>query len=1584
MKSLNIQINNDDIVFLKKLGEYVKGSVFEPPGLTVKVHDPVQEKPMTYPARNRGNWTVHKPVNDEAGNELKGLKLWMLPDYLADSAAVRRPYKKAIRLIQETYNTKSRRSDCEVVDNAVWATRLKVRVKKLPSIESTYELFGVQEQDMTLLQRLRELTVSDLERLGTYVHLLFPDENGGEVHSAMEEAVLFLTQSDINPESHPGGQLVHRKVENNGLYGSTSEFIRMLWEGSVTRQGGYTLGYYRLKEKDGLPGHLFKGKDETVIELLFLFPKADNTIRSYVNCVVTGDLNNSVVEALPLEASEPSRTVSLYVEEIPGTYQYKTSVQTLAQIAEECDTDVVRIAEFNLERPLAPGRPMYINNGLYKVRLDGPRKLQEIVGYFHTTADELRKENPDIDDWENLSYSTVVRLPRIQIQTGANQYLLAIAQFYGISVAMLATDNQHISGIYESGIELTVPIGRMVRTALLPPGVVELRVERQEPEDENESEEQKPEKYVPNLFQLLHYKVWENHDFFKSKLGRSLSPTDEKQQWVYAKAVPYANFSKKMMREKNPYRGIGSVLQLDLHWKDPFGNQICSSFDAMEDGGNGNRVPALMGYTDQLIGLGQWPLTASYFEILSGISGRSAKLKMTFTFDECPFQRECDNQKRREKAAEYLYVYQQIHHQLQHTLSGQFAVSFYWKTSLMAERKTPLSKKNANRIRNRVEEICGFLNKVKEGEKPDWECGVMELVEEIPLNSINPRQIFELETQLIFERPYTHVSGPFRTMDSVWKSVTSILPFQDKEGVRNQNTMSLRKFAHNLEKALKVNDKVIYKTATGQDRTQLTQGVNGRSIWLVRMGKEHNHQEGIDYAINGQSEPILYAPQPVTNIMQPFSYIKSWNYKVELDRIVFDEDLGRIDDTTINMEKWAREFLQAFDRILLPEYTTPLTILAEQEEGDNNYLNTLLDLKSKLADVISLLVYPMYRDELRAESTALAAAREAYCQRLLKSLSNAYYANAIIQFKAVVQADHVPDSETKQPDRLYGPIVANPGVELPKTISLSTPKLNLRPTTGAANELLTFVMSGQSPEQDLEDPAQNSICPYVKLEADYFPTHIEHQIETLPELGKYVASSWLYFVLPPRLDNSSRQSEEWPLRKKLGSFKVPLVLRDFPEVPEMVRQYYEDPLKVSSNMAVKSLADYLMYKCFFSYRRKRHAPQDRTYVTVTFNVKFNREWNDNVINLCTELAQFQRLYNESVKGRLEKHVKTIKVGTVLNVEEMKLASNVVQDFIEMGTRIERKWKEWMEGVSVPRLRAEGEKYMFFIKEASGAGQELIVRLEEMVLPPYWSGKPFVYIKGYKTIIVREGYVNQRRFFEYQFVKKGTTNEYLLAIEGMNIAERRVEFTNKNILMYQDVSVAVHVTRNEVLVDGYPMADSFVYRTGENRFKNPLIPYLIRTDPIDIARLEERHPELKSLETHLSHFFKVLFNGVQNNSVQTFQLEWSYSFKLPSEIERIKIPHFMMPKNDINIENSFDISGDWTMGQLDRDFTFISNLASSIWKFFSLQVPNGHSGRLHFHVKVLSNLTQQCYPLLEFTNVYLDLEHITPQPPYYRG
>ena len=81
----------------------------------------------------------------------------------------------------------------------------------------------------------------------------------------------------------------------------------------------------------------------------------------------------------------------------------------------------------------------------------------------------------------------------------------------------------------------------------------------------------------------------------------------------------------------SPYGGVGAVLQFDLAWLDIFGNRILSEFD--DPAGTGRptqRQPQLTGYTDRLVGVGQWPAVAGAYQIISDPTSGAPSLMLEF------------------------------------------------------------------------------------------------------------------------------------------------------------------------------------------------------------------------------------------------------------------------------------------------------------------------------------------------------------------------------------------------------------------------------------------------------------------------------------------------------------------------------------------------------------------------------------------------------------------------------------------------------------------------------------------------------------------------------------------------------------------------------------------------------------------------------------------------------------------------------------------------------------------------------------------------------------------------------------------
>ena len=71
-------------------------------------------------------------------------------------------------------------------------------------------------------------------------------------------------------EAHrrPMRELVSTAAAGPTLFNSRAEFVRLLWEASITRTGGFYLYYYNAEDSSGLPERIFNDKGEAVLTLI--------------------------------------------------------------------------------------------------------------------------------------------------------------------------------------------------------------------------------------------------------------------------------------------------------------------------------------------------------------------------------------------------------------------------------------------------------------------------------------------------------------------------------------------------------------------------------------------------------------------------------------------------------------------------------------------------------------------------------------------------------------------------------------------------------------------------------------------------------------------------------------------------------------------------------------------------------------------------------------------------------------------------------------------------------------------------------------------------------------------------------------------------------------------------------------------------------------------------------------------------------------------------------------------------------------------------------------------------------------------
>ncbi|AKL83315.1 LysM domain containing peptidoglycan-binding protein [Bacillus atrophaeus UCMB-5137] len=1620
MGSLNVQLNAKEIIKIKKVAEYIGQGTFSPPA-NVTVGEMVQELPMKYTAVQGTAW---QGAQKDTNEMLTPLQIWDMPaDFsnLTAKAVLTDPseseetvyYPKAFPMRMLKKSDTDQYEEKQIFDFA-WATKLNVTIRRIDDGDNsvfnkyTYELVGVRESDMILLERLMRHVKMNPSDLPVKVKLLYKDEANRNELTCSENQLLFIQKANCSIETNPSDLGLSRTEETLDERPDMDLFIRRLWEGSVTRSGGFFLFHYDIDNKSGIPERLFEVRDEAQVRLLFLWPDYEEAkeelpeLRPYINTVVT--------DRIPEDEEHASIYVKLLTYTIDRPSDGHPALETLASIY---FTDASVIAVTNRLLQLTPGVPLQIRNGTYMVRESQPDNSSTIAEHFKIKEEDLLTTNPGLRQGEKLHVSMAVRLPELVVVTTPEQNMEQISKQFGIPVAALGADNRHISGLFAPGGTIRLVTGNRNRIGVTPPGAVEVRAVRPAPVEWSDGDAFMAEHYLASMFQMLQPRLCRNFDFRASNPGLPAGPkvsetegfvdfhtADPSAEWWYSRSIPYSmhaaatNYNAPSSPVSNPYEGAGKMLQLDLQWLDLFGNRIQSNLDDYSaNSGTANRMPTIVGYSDTLLGLSRWPFVSVDYVLEPDAGNRSQVLLcilLKFDASSLRINKGTHEKTVRKRALEALATYRSILNQMMPLASGG-ELGFQWRTSLLPAGPRYLSEPNKRLMLKMLRRIWEWLSNLAchpdKFNDPDI---AYTLNEPIVRREINKSNLFELTVDVLLTRPLDAVSPLFRSSRHVFESSTRILPRRIAEP-RDKGKPSLRQFAIMAERALCQENRYFFKLAVGSDRNRVVHARTEQPVWLVRFASKGSN-EGLHYDIPklDKSKLAIYAPKPMINRSEPFEYRQTWCYRYRSDGsdesgFYENPEAGMVQKNRESMEKWAQNYLASVDRMLSPRNCSAMGVIRKLTQQDHTI--ALQELKKKLAKVVSGLLDYVYRDT-PPDIERHGPVRELYRQRLLKELSNAYYIGAAIQFQVEESGGEAGDERPGELCRLYGPIVPNEK-EVPAGFSLTNARIPVHRTVDGAKEraFLQFALSGTRVGAGAALQGENTVQPFVDLDVGFLPTHIEHQIEALPssevELPEdvYQASSWLHFIVPP----AEGERSEWQLYRTLGSFKVPLILRAFPEEPHLVTQSFEDPLKSGKEQG--PLTDYLMYDYLFTYRRTKHYTQDRVY----FHVKFNELITEkpsfaDTEDLCTTLALFNDVYKDLEKDLDDQIGKLTKIPDTFNEETLPLIDKIFHDYLEMANRVADSWITESEAEKF----LDDSGYRFFLSE-TGINDEdrqaeayLVVRFEEQTPLPKGMKQPMVTINGYRTLLNKVTCSRDPKtdkvlnVYEFAFQDENGT-KLLSASDGQTIPERTVRFPNINIVVNQNVCLYSHVTRNEELIEGFPLAEPFVYRTGEKKMAKPIKPYLVRNNRIDMAKVSGSG---RPLEDHLSVFFKALFDGCAPDSCQKVQLEFFYSYRISQKSFRPSLPIALFPPLEMELPKLYMVSDNWTVGRYNRDASFVCNLTSRLWRAFSENPPRGDDGSIEFKLTVMTNRTAEDIRLVDLNVVTLGIEHVNPTPPLY--
>ena len=1655
--SVTFNLNSaDDLARYQSLKAAAQSGRFESGMSALAPVEAASTQPGRYPLANRLAWQTTVPVllpQEAAAPTNPQPSIWQLPDPLINlpgSSDVLPRFRPVLaRTDAATGNTRE-----QAANNFGFGTLISFSLRRTAAASGAaassrfYELIGASQSDTLLLERLLDRLGSDDSSFQQMV-LLYPPASTGSDASGWQSddqsaSLMGIAQVNLSTETHPpsGLQLSTRAellaaAPLPNVINAPTEFLRLLWEASITRSGGFYLSYTTGiggGQLAGLPDRIFSNGDVAQVAVLSLFKidapqsageavPASQGVAEYMNAVATNE---------PLDLSDAAFIAEAV--EVAVETRLTTTTDTLASLAAAYYTEISVLVQMNSTAPLSGS--VTVAGGRYEVppgNIAPGGDLNAIAAYFNTTAQAIQNANPHRTSWPNpLPAYTGLILPPIAVNIGVGpggNTCASLSAYYNAPIPAIAAANAGVPGFFAAGQSLHALAGPITLSPLLQAGVAGFTATRTAPaplpapKDPNFN--QWGSLYLQHMYNLLGYRVAENPDFRLSAWGLPASPVlpqaapaDDRIQapaaaapgdeWIYTRTLPYPSLIQNPpqalaadlpLPSESPYLGVGGLLQFDLAWQDIFGNRILSELTRPQSPADLPASPPseIAGYTDSLIGLGQWPGVANAYRIVPD-SNKQPSLELLLAFDQSQFT-SSDAASRVEHA---ITVYKQVLFQLGDPNGVEIGLS----TSVLPGAESLFSPANALALIAWVENIYQWLQSLLPGGIPVVLTPELTIAVPLDIAKLNQGQIFRVTAGVTISRNPYLVEGQLSTASGVssisatlapwtgpltsssvelgkynqWRTFTGKLQPVAADPVQRDITA----FSNAFTQAFASLKGVTLHIATGSDSNSFTSSARD-NLWAVQLG-DPLQSTAISYKIGNSGAPRQFAPRPISNQLVSRAGTQIISY--ETGKVISPSGAFTLRSFAgVDLDQWMQSTLTEIDALLTPRYVAPALILRQKSSGPDA-LQLLLDAKRALAGALKQAMVPVFKDETDVTQSQKDAIQEVFYQSMLGMLTGFYAVKAGIQFDSTVNAAIARNPGELKPPRLYGDVemrapVGNidAGAAPPNNISLSSPKLNLAfAGSDPASHFLNMLLSSTT-------TAEGS----VTLNLEYLCQYVEHEISTLPGIQGYEPSTWLSFA-----DNPNDPGTPWPLNSILGQFEVPLVLRAFPATPTLVLQESAHPapsdcykpalgrnlprlsLKAGDSCSepgnYNPLASATTWNYGFTWSLPVHTLNDAIHGEIRFNNKVSRLLNQDVParDLFDNLAEFATVF-PAIQADLDNYLAPLDVGTsdptqIGNAQTALESAAAISQWIAdsagalaAGLRL----KSGIFNSAAPYLFTVSESSITITKDKVEIPDVLCVTVTLAVPPPTNVGSPIIQIQPDYTCHP----YGQPDGQIFSFVYTNPAGDYLLASQAAKIAERTFVLPSLDILEHQNAEISVYLTRNEKLA-GRKIADVFVYTTPTVSFADPLLPTLTNDQPIDLATInaiDPNTPVTRSLDCQLSELYQVLFENSGTDSV-TLALTAYYQYSPSSQVPSVRLPVYLMPPTQVAVRAGGDGA---------KLAEIISEQAQGCENWYSSLQPSTLNAQLQFDLTVMSDLTQQPMPILHLSSLFVQLKNISP-------
>lgn len=936
--TLSVILDDPDIQQINTLLTYAQQKGIIPEVLSLTPRKPYDLLPLQYTFQTVTKWqssgSIVLPYGSMGNqNDISPL-IWMFPSGMLAQLALPKLAGSMFGVLIGQYNDAKGMMDYHSSSYYGWNTIVEIDLKRLTGESTaavnayTYELMGADEAGATILQRLLQAldpnSGNNNKGMVTDIQWLY-EADGGLMSVGMDSMKSFIVQANLSTETNPSNQAMKMALMaveetdlDTGILNSTYDFIRLLWECSITRSGGYYLLYNEIEGNKGFPDSIFGKGDTATIRLMVTYSDVfANKPADYMNCAVTGDkidVSSCVVYA---ESAEQKR-LTVYAQNALDTpliisSRYNILLSEFAAI----NASVV------LNTSTAPVPVITFSGLVYEVgRISTVNNLATISAYYNVSATDLQALNPQISDWNNLALWQLVNIPVLNYTVSSaagtpGNTFGSIAAYYFIDMSVLGWAVRNVANFFGTSTPLTINDQILHKVSNVPQGAASFELNRTNPvlpEGYKVTDPDYAKIYLENLYNLLSYKVIENADFGCSEIGLPAGPTTSQDQdqllgkaaatpiedelWVYNPVIPLAQFAKPNpymelpagnpvgypagypQKEDNPYLGIGGQAQVHFDWVDYYGNNTITPFSdpSMDPQTPLNNPPVQIAYTDELKGLGKWPsLELSY--LFDNDNNTGAELALNFNFNSqryVPLDVPADQQQDwKANAKNDLIIYTNIYYQITQLSpkDGHNTLSINLSTSLTPNKNYAIAGTPFNQLLQFVKDAYTYLLARSNGQ--DATAPVMNpIVNPINPDDVDTASILLLTVDVEFARDLDFVNNDFKDSDLVTNSVTAVRPqtiIVPKEsdpdtasGTQDAQTSTnaLSEFAAKFELAFSNPGLYQLKIAIGTNPEQAGSSSN-QAVYVVRMGQQEG--QGIYWSA---SEDCFYqlTPQSIENL----------------------------------------------------------------------------------------------------------------------------------------------------------------------------------------------------------------------------------------------------------------------------------------------------------------------------------------------------------------------------------------------------------------------------------------------------------------------------------------------------------------------------------------------------------------------------------------------------------------------------------------------------------------------------------------------------------------------------------------------